>query len=66
MNITHMKRNSSFSVKVNVSLRGPREGSRRLRLAGLLEKRHMELARLLALGVGRIYPQERSADIYFC
>jgi hypothetical protein len=66
MNQADMTRNSSFEVKVNVSLYRPSDGYRRLRLTGVLEKRHMKVTRLSALRIGRLYQLENSATIYFC
>ena len=57
MNQAHTTRNSSFQVKVNVLLFRPRKGCRSLRLRGHLDKRHMKVARLSALRIGRLYPR---------
>jgi len=57
MNQAHRTRNSSLYVKVNVLLYSPREGSRRLLCPVPSDKWHMQVARLSALRIGRLYPR---------
>jgi hypothetical protein len=47
------------------ALTGP-EGSRRLRLLGFLDSRHVKVVRLSALRTGRLYPPGKIPGINFC
>ena len=57
MNKAHRTRNSSFYVKANVLLYSPIEGCRRLLCPVPSDKWHMQVARLSALLIGRLYPR---------